>query len=111
MKTRLAVTATAIATIAGCTEHRAALPASNVNTSTSRTSSSSVYYSARGSAAQICRTAFSDTKLLGWDSADVAELRAYQFGGPVPHHPLQSAFSGVSAGTPGAWCLLRQAPE
>ena len=61
--------------------------------------------------ATICRAAFPHGGVLGWDSADVAGLRAYQYGGPVPHLPLKSAFPGAPTSTVGAWCLVRLGRE
>jgi hypothetical protein len=51
---------------------------------------------------------FGTSVVLGWDRADVAELRTYQYGGPVAHLPLQSAFPDVPAAARAAWCLVRQ---
>jgi hypothetical protein len=54
---------------------------------------------------------FPKSALLGWTIATVGELRAYQYGGPVAHLPLRSAFIGVPSGERGAWCLLQQGSE
>jgi hypothetical protein len=71
---------------------------------------SAAHSSRSRSAAAICRGAFSGRRILGWADADVAHLRAYQYGGPIPHLPLRHAFGGVPAGTRGAWCWVLQSP-
>jgi hypothetical protein len=54
---------------------------------------------------------FPKSTLLGWTGATVGELRGYQYGGPVAHFPLRSAFAGVPSGERGAWCLLQQGSD
>jgi hypothetical protein len=63
------------------------------------------------SAEKICRNTFPNRTVLGWMSANVAELRAYQLGGPVARFPLRSAFAGVAATYPGAWCVVREGAQ
>jgi hypothetical protein len=96
IKTVLA--ALAIAGLAGCATQGARAPGSPVEGVGSHSSFTS--------AARICRVEFSHHVVLGWTAADVADLRAYRYGGPVPHVPLRSAFSGMPTNTHGAWCLV-----
>jgi len=62
------------------------------------------------SAERICRDTFPESMLLGWTSATVGQLRAYQYGGQVAHVPLRTLFVGVPSEERGAWCWLRQGP-
>jgi len=63
------------------------------------------------SAERMCRDAFPRATVLGWRDANVADLRAYQYGGPVAHFPLRTAFVGVSPARRGAWCWLGEGPD
>ena len=57
----------------------------------------------------LCLAAFSNNELLAWATDNVAGIRSYRYGGSVPTYPAASAFPGVAADTPSAWCgtLLR----
>jgi hypothetical protein len=99
---RLVLAAVATAMVAGCAADRANAHDSPASSSGSRSSFTS--------AQMICRRAFSSSTVLGWVTANVGELRAYQYGGPVPHLPLQSAFAGIPAGQQAAWCWVRDRP-
>ena len=99
MMIRLLSAALAMSALAGCAAHRA-------DASGGARSHSSVR-----SAAALCRDTFAYSTVLGWDGTDVARLRAYQYGGPVAHVPIRSAFPGVPASAAGAWCLVRQGPD
>src|SRR6266487_2072323 len=96
MMIRLLSAALAMSALAGCAAHRAD-PSGGARS--------------HSSAAALCRDTFTHSTVLGWDGADVAQLRAYQYGGPVAHVPLRSAFPGVPASAAGAWCLVRQGPD
>ncbi len=123
---RLVCGAVAVATLAGCAAQSADAQRNSVKGPETRTSVTSttpirlVCGAGRVGAAlagcpdvradveaTICRAAFPHDGVLGWDAAEVAGLRAYQYGGPVPHRPLESAFPGTPASTVGAWCLVR----
>jgi hypothetical protein len=54
---------------------------------------------------------FPTAVLLAWDPSTVGQLRAYQYGGPIAHHPLTHTFPGQPAHQPAAWCLLRAGPH
>jgi hypothetical protein len=45
--------------------------------------------------------------IQAWESVTVRDLRAYQYGGPVAHVPLQHAFSGAGPSQTGVWCWVR----
>src|SRR3954451_19614372 len=121
---RLVCGAVAVATLAGCAAQSADLRRNSAEGPASRTSVTStapirlVCGAARrgtvagcpddrADAAAICRAAFPHGGVLGWDAADVAGVRAYQYGGPAPHRPLEWASPAAPASPVGAWCLIR----
>jgi hypothetical protein len=59
----------------------------------------------------VCLRTFLRHRVLGWESTTVAQLRSYQFGGPIAHRPLQHAFPGSARTRLAAWCLLRDGPN
>ena len=63
------------------------------------------------SAEKLCTDTFAGRSVLGWMTTDVADLRAYQFSGPVPHRPLHGAFAGIPATQAAAWCVLEEDPQ
>ena len=63
----------------------------------------------RAPARELCVRTFPRRTVLGWDTATVAQLRAYQFGGPIAHHPMGDAFRGTPVDHVGVWCLLKDA--
>lgn len=103
MTIRVVCAALAIATLAGCVAQRERPGRTTGDSATSQ--------SPLKSASTICRDTFTHHVVLGWDDAKVAELRAYQYGGPIAQRPLESAFPHVPANTPGAWCVVLQGPD
>ena len=97
---RLVLAISALMIVAGCTAH-----------SVSRTMPATADISAHSPAEKLCTDMFAGRSVLGWTSTDVAGLRAYQFGGPIPHVPLRSAFPGIPATQVGAWCVVREGPQ
>lgn len=59
-------------------------------------------------ARSTCGGAFPHQVILGWRASTVAQLRAYQHGGPAAQAPVRSAFHGVPGDHAGAWCLIGQ---
>jgi hypothetical protein len=100
---RLVVAIWAAATVAGCAAERAGPSTSAASGLTARAS--------LASADETCLDTFPASRVLGWMSVNVGELRAYHFGGPVAHYPLRSAFPGVAATQPAAWCVVREAAQ
>jgi hypothetical protein len=60
---------------------------------------------------QMCDSLLPGRRVQAWESVSVKDLRAYQYGGPVAHHPLGSTFPGVPAGHPAAWCWVQDGAQ
>ena len=54
-----------------------------------------------------CEAMLPGRTIQAWESVTVRDLRAYQYGGPVAHVPLEHAFAGAGAGQDGVWCWVR----
>jgi hypothetical protein len=100
---RLVLAVSAVTMVTGCSAARVGPTMSAAPGSGARGS--------RTPAEKICRDTFPNRTVLGWMSANVGELRAHQLGGPAAHYPLRSAFAGVAATNPGAWCVLREGAQ
>jgi len=100
---RLVLTFAAVTMVAGCAAER-------VGPTTSAATGSSGH-AALASAQVVCHDMFPKKRVLGWMPATVGALRAYHFGGPVGRYPLRSAFAGVAATRPGAWCVVGEGAQ
>jgi hypothetical protein len=93
----------AVALVAGCGSG----PTASAHQGAARAGTPVAVHLAARPARSLCVAALPNRPISGWMPATVGALRSYQYGGPVAHRPLRSAFAGLSPAHPGAWCVRR----